>query len=236
MRKILAIESLSVSFQPVPGTVLQDVSFSLDQGSRTALVGPSGCGKTTLVRAIGGSLDATISGSVRWDPAIAIPVPIVWQDVRLFPWMTVLQNVEYVLRLRNSGEPHGPSAANLLDAVGMSWAAGLWPSRISRGQAQRVALARCLATGSEVLLLDEPFASLDAITRRKMGAFLLDLALSRGLTYLLVTHEAREAIELTDRILVLTDRPARIAAEFVRTAGRFEENVENRIWERLSSG
>jgi len=233
MRTILDIESLSVSFHPVPGTVIQDLSFSLDQGSRTALVGPSGCGKTTLVRAIGGTLDATVSGRVQWDAAISTPVPIVWQDVRLFPWMTVRQNIEYVLRLRNSGE--SPSAADLLEAVGMSWAADLWPSRISRGQAQRVALARCLATGSEVLLLDEPFASLDAITRRKMGTFLLDLALSRGLTYLLVTHEAREAIELTDRILVLTDRPARIAAEFVRTDGRFEENIEDRIWERLSS-
>jgi NitT/TauT family transport system ATP-binding protein len=234
MGKILDVESLSVSFQPVPGRVLEDISFSLDQGSRTAVIGPSGCGKTTLLRALAGSLDAAIFGNVRWAEEVHPPVPIVWQDIRLFPWMTVRQNVEYVLRLRGSKQPRELSSVEFLQAVGMDWATDLWPNRLSRGQAQCVALARALATRSAVLLFDEPFASLDAITRKKMGRLLLDLASSRGFSYLFVTHDAREAIELTDRILVLTARPARLAAEFVRVGSSFEEGIENRIWELLA--
>jgi NitT/TauT family transport system ATP-binding protein len=147
--------------------------------------------------------------------------------------MTVVQNVEYVLRLNGSQRRRREAAREFLEAVGMSWASDLWPSRLSRGQAQRVALARCLATGSEVVLLDEPFASLDAITRKKMRGFLLDLAVARSLAYVLVTHDAQEAIELTDRILVLTARPARIIADFARRDGSFGANIEERIWELL---
>lgn len=234
MRTIVAINSLSVWFNPIPGRILQDISFSLTQESHTAIIGPSGCGKTTLLRAMAGSLDAEIIGTVRWNEGVSRPVPIVWQDIRLFPWMTVAQNVQYVLHLRRSTETR-ESAIELLQAVSMAWAADLWPNQLSRGQAQRVALARALATGSELLLLDEPFASLDAITRRKLGRFLLDLAALRGFAYVLVTHDSREAIELTDRIIVLTERPAMIAHEFVRADGHFHEKIEDEIWQLLSS-
>jgi NitT/TauT family transport system ATP-binding protein len=195
-----------------PGAVvaLDGVSLTVGAGEIVCLVGASGCGKSTLLNLVVG-LDSPTAGKIEVTGRPAL----MFQESALFPWLTVSANVELALRLR--GVPRGERrerAAELLAAVRLSDAADRRPHELSGGMRQRVALARSLAQDSDVLLMDEPFGALDAMTRDLLHDELERLWLERGFTVLFVTHNVREAARLGDRIVVLTSRPGKVAQEF----------------------
>jgi sulfonate transport system ATP-binding protein len=177
-------------------TVLDDISLDIEPGQFVALLGRSGSGKTTLLRAIAG-LDHDVTG---WGDLDAPErVSVVFQDARLLPWRRVLENV--LLGARGSDVAERGRAA--LTEVGLAGRERAWPNQLSGGEAQRAALARSLVWGPELLLADEPFGALDALTRIKMQGLLSDLWIRHRLTVLLVTHDVDEAIVMADRVLVL---------------------------------
>jgi sulfonate transport system ATP-binding protein len=179
--------------------VLNDVSVRIARGEIVALIGRSGSGKSTVLRVLAGlSTDHTGDRVVAGAPALA------FQEPRLFPWRDVRTNVVYGLsrsRLPKT-EAHERAGRALAD-VGLADRAGVWPLTLSGGQAQRVSLARALVAEPELLLLDEPFGALDALTRLSMLGLLLDLWREHGFGVLLVTHDVDEAVALADRVLVL---------------------------------
>jgi NitT/TauT family transport system ATP-binding protein len=196
---------------------LDGVSLSIGQGEFVAIVGPSGCGKSTLLRIIGGLLVPS-EGSVRLDGSpLSSPrrqVGYVFQKINLMPWRTVLRNV--TLPLEIAGRPAAQAAERareLLLLVGLSGFEDAYPRQLSGGMAQRVAIARALVGDPEVLLLDEPFGSLDALSREQMNLELLRIWQARRVTAVMVTHDLQEAIFLADRVLVMSPRPGRIRAE-----------------------
>ena len=181
--------------------VLDDVSVRVGRGEIVALIGRSGSGKSTVLRVLSGlSTDHTGGRTVSGAPALA------FQEPRLFPWRDVRTNVVYGLtRSRLSrAEAHARADTALAD-VGLADRAEAWPLTLSGGQAQRVSLARALVAEPELLLLDEPFGALDALTRLSMRALLLDLWREHGFGVLLVTHDVDEAVALADRVLVLDE-------------------------------
>ena len=183
--------------------VLDGLNLDLQPGSFTALLGRSGSGKTTLLRTLAG-LDP-----VPADAAVAVPRPtaVVFQEPRLLPWESVWRNVALGLR----GADVRDRALAALDEVGLAQQAEGWPATLSGGEAQRAALARALVRAPRLLLLDEPFAALDALTRMRMHALVLELWRVHAPAVLLVTHDVDEAVLLADRVLVLQD--GRIAAD-----------------------
>jgi sulfonate transport system ATP-binding protein len=188
--------------------VLDGVELSLQRGEFVALLGKSGCGKTTLLRALSG-LDTAVEGLVRTPAARTV----VFQEHRLMPWFRVWQNVAI-------GLPFGKTRARAreaLDEVGLPDHYEAWPATLSGGEAQRVALARALVREPSLLLLDEPFASLDALTRLKMQALVRALFERHRPAILLVTHDVDEAIVLADRIMVMRD--GRMASEHRLSVG-----------------
>ena len=192
--------------------VLGELAFSLGAGEVAALVGPSGCGKTTLLRIIAG-LDHDFDGSV------ALPahgtLGMVFQEPRLLPWRTVEQNV----RLAAPGATDGALDALLL-ALGLGAHRDHFPGELSLGLARRVALARAFAVEPDLLLLDEPFVSLDDALATRLREELAELVNRRPVTTLLVTHNVEEAIALADRLLLLSPSPARVIAEVPVTRPR----------------
>ena len=181
-------------------TVLDQLDLDLAPGSFTALLGRSGSGKTTLLRTLAG-LDAA--------EGVTVPRPtaVVFQEARLLPWAPVWQNVMLGL----DGPDARSRAANALQEVGLARHADAWPLTLSGGEAARVALARALVRAPRLLLLDEPFAALDALTRLRMHTLVLDLWRRHGPAVLLVTHDVDEALALADRVLVLEN--GRIASD-----------------------
>ncbi len=184
-------------------TVLRGIDLQIPPGQFVALVGRSGSGKSTLLRALAG-IDHEVAG----DGEIRAPqrVSVVFQDSRLLPWRRVLANV--LLGLPRRGPEAGPAADRAraaLAEVGLAGRETAWPNQLSGGEAQRAALARSLAREPELLLADEPFGALDALTRIRMQALLRDLWKRHGPTVLLVTHDVDEAVLLADRVLVLED-------------------------------
>lgn len=185
--------------------VLRGLRLGLEGGEIVSLLGASGCGKSTLL-AIAAGLDREARASVRLQGRpLAGPdagVGFVFQEPRLFPWLTVAQNIAF------GNKDAGPdTVAALLDEVGLAAHAGDLPKQLSGGQAQRVAIARGLASRPRVLLLDEPFSAVDAITRMKLQDLLARVARERGLAVLLVTHDLDEALHLSDRIVLLDRKP-----------------------------
>jgi sulfonate transport system ATP-binding protein len=179
--------------------VLADVSMRIDRGEIVALIGRSGSGKSTVLRVLAGlSTDHTGDRVVAGAPALA------FQEPRLFPWRDVRTNVVYGLTRgrRPKSQAHARADRALAD-VGLADRADMWPLTLSGGQAQRVSLARALVAEPELLLLDEPFGALDALTRLSMRRLLLDLWREHGFGVLLVTHDVDEAVALADRVLVL---------------------------------
>jgi sulfonate transport system ATP-binding protein len=204
----LRVDRLYKSFGSLDA--LAGISMHVEPGEIVSVVGPSGCGKSTLLRLIAG-LDRPASGSLHLDDQPIIgPSPrvgVIFQEPRLLPWLTVAKNVAFGLR-----RPDGRVTA-LLRAVGLEEFARALPRQLSGGMAQRVAIARALATRPEVLLLDEPFSSVDAFTRMHLQDLLLAIWQQESTTMVLVTHEIDEALYLSDRVLVLSGRPARLRAE-----------------------
>ncbi|WP_405376154.1 MULTISPECIES: ABC transporter ATP-binding protein [unclassified Microbacterium] len=189
---------------PVP--VLRGIDLDLAAGEIVAVVGPSGCGKSTLLRLLAG-LDTPTTGSVTVDGAAVGDTDdrtaVAFQEPRLLPWRSIAENVEL-------GMPRGTARAGvrsrvseLLDLVGLTAASHQRPREVSGGMAQRASLARALARGPEVLLLDEPFGALDALTRLRMQDLLLDIHSAEPTTVVLVTHDVEEALYLADRVLQL---------------------------------
>lgn len=202
-------------------TVLRAVDFDVRAGEIVAILGPSGCGKSTLLRAAAG-LDAPSGGSVSIDGTVVSGIDprcaVAFQEPRLLPWKTVAANVSLGVPAGASKADSANNVAELLDLVGLSDFANHRPREISGGMAQRTSLARALARNPGVLLLDEPFGALDALTRIKMQDLLLDIHAAEPTTVLLVTHDVDEALALADRIIVLgQDQSSMAGATIIRT-------------------
>jgi sulfonate transport system ATP-binding protein len=186
--------------------VLRDIELAVEPGEVVAILGTSGCGKSTLLRITGG-LDSATSGQVRIDGSAVSGVDprtaIGFQEPRLLPWRTVHDNVALGLPRGTPTAEGRERVSRLIDLVGLAEFAGHRPREISGGMAQRASLARALARNPGVLLLDEPFGALDALTRLKMQDLLLDILAAEPTTVLLVTHDVDEALQLADRIVLL---------------------------------
>ena len=195
-------------------TVLSRISLDVAPGRILAIVGGSGCGKSTLLRLASG-LDVPSAGAISIDGrAVLEPreeIGLVFQDPRLLPWLTVRGNIGFGLAHLPAAEREARVDA-ALERVGLGARAEAWPRQLSGGQAQRAALARALVAQPKVLLLDEPFSALDAITRADLQDHLLELWADQRPTLVLVTHDVEEAVHLADEVLVLSARPGRIAA------------------------
>ena len=196
---------------------LEHINLTVRSGEFVCLLGPSGCGKSTLLNLIAG-LDTPSAGGVfadgepvrGTDPSRAL----IFQDAALFPWLTVQGNVEFGLRMRGMRrEERHAIAARLLEMVSLTQFAHAHVHELSGGMRQRVAIARALAVDPRVLLLDEPFGALDAMTREMLHGELQELWLRSRMTVVFVTHNVREAVVLGDRVLVMSPRPGRIVAE-----------------------
>ncbi|WP_415855136.1 ABC transporter ATP-binding protein [Sinomonas sp. G460-2] len=191
--------------------VLDGVNATIATGEFVALLGASGCGKSTLLNIIAG-LERPSAG------ALEVPADgaaFMFQDAALYPWLTARGNVELALKLRGVGKAERRArAAELLDLVHLSEAADKRPHELSGGMRQRVALARALSQDREVLLMDEPFAALDAITRDLLHEELTRIWRETGRTIIFVTHNVREAVRLGQRVLLLSSRPGRVVSEW----------------------
>ncbi|WP_285115232.1 ABC transporter ATP-binding protein [Leifsonia sp. fls2-241-R2A-40a] len=197
---------------PEDRPVLRDVSLRVRAGEVVAILGPSGCGKSTLLR-IAGGLDAPSAGTARIDGTAVAGVDarcaVGFQEPRLLPWRSLEDNVALGLPRRLDRAAGRDRVARLLDLVGLSGSAAQRPREVSGGMAQRASLARALARNPGVLLLDEPFGALDALTRLRMQDLLLDIHTAAPTTILLVTHDVDEALQLADRVVLLGSEPGR---------------------------
>nr|WP_235192534.1 ABC transporter ATP-binding protein [Mycobacterium asiaticum] len=190
---------------------LGPLSLTVAAGEFVCVVGVSGCGKSTLLSLIA-KLDKPTSGSVETG---SHRIAMMFQEPALFPWLTAADNVEMALRARAiPRRQRRETARELLHTVGLSEFAGRRPHQLSGGMQQRVALARALAQDADVLLMDEPFAALDALTRDRLQAELERIVLSRNLSVVFVTHNVREAVRLADRVVLLSQRPASVVEQF----------------------
>ena len=196
--------------------VLHDVSFEAEPGEFVALLGPSGCGKSTLLRLVAG-LDHPRSGSLTVDGAeVTGPDPsrvVVFQDPTLYPWRTVWRNAALGLEARGLLKQNRGRVDDALALVGLQEFAEAYPHQLSGGMAQRASLARALVNDPKLLILDEPLGKLDSLTRLTMQGELTRLWQQRGFTVLMVTHDVEEALLLANRVIVFSDRPARIRAD-----------------------
>jgi NitT/TauT family transport system ATP-binding protein len=216
----LAVDVAGVSkrFTPDDGSsdveALSGVTFSVSKGEFLSIIGPSGCGKSTLVRIIAG-LMGDFDGEVEvLGDRVSGPHPqvgMVFQEDSTFPWRTTIQNVEFGLEMRKvSTLERRQKCAGILDLVGLSGFENRYPSELSGGMKQRVAIARSLILEPQILLMDEPFGALDEQTRMILGEQLLRIQENLRQTVVFITHSIQEAVQLSDRIIVMTARPGRI--------------------------
>lgn len=206
--------------------IIDGVSFDIRPGEIVSLLGPSGCGKSTLLRIVAG-LDTDYRGMVRVKgaaPHLHSPdVGFIFQEPRLLPWLTVADNVGFDA---GPGGGRNPRVKELLAEVGLADFANAYPKQLSGGMAQRAAIARGLFAQPSLLLLDEPFSAVDAFTRMRLQDLLLSLAARHGTTLLLVTHDIDEAAYLSDRILVMSSGPGRLAGEVAVDALRPRDRAD----------
>ena len=201
---------------------LGPLDLTVAEGEFVCLVGPSGCGKTTFLRVVAGLINPT-AGSVEITPRTPSPAPVamVFQDHGIYPWKTVIANVRFGLDLAGVRRAEGDRRArHWLERLALGDVARAYPEVLSGGMRQRVAIGRALAVEPEILLLDEPFAALDAQLRRLLGEELLRLWESERRTVIFVTHSVEEAIVLADRVVVMTARPGRVLADYEVPFGR----------------
>ncbi|MGQ4378121.1 ABC transporter ATP-binding protein [Streptomyces sp. SAS_267] len=231
---------------------VRDLTFTVDAGELVCLVGPSGCGKTTLLKCMGGLLTPTSGEVLLGGRRVSGPPPgmaFVFQEYgrSLFPWMRVGANVELPLRQKNlSRARRRELVADALESVGLADAEGAYPWQLSGGMQQRVAIARALAYEPEVLLMDEPFAAVDAQTRADLEDLVRRLWRQRGITILFVTHDIDEAVYLGERVLVLSASPTVVQEQLrvdlpedrdqlrTRVSPRFAE-LRTRVYEQIQA-
>jgi NitT/TauT family transport system ATP-binding protein len=217
----ITVDKLTKRF-PAPGTaekftVLHDISLAVEEGKFVSIVGPSGCGKSTLLNVIAG-IESADGGAVTIHPraaagrSVAAPrIGYVFQSPRLLNWLTVENNIHFVLEAQNVPRSRWRElVAENLEMVGLAGQERNYPLNLSGGMQQRVAIARALAIEPDILLMDEPFSHLDAITARKMRFDLMDILQRAKPTILFVTHDLAEAVFLSDSIYMMTTKPARI--------------------------
>ena len=213
-------EGVGVQFPQAdrPVEALRDLTIDIPAGSLTVIIGPNGCGKSTLLRVIAGLLQPVAGRALIGEGAGAEPragdgrVGLAFQQPRLLPWLSTLDNVALPLTLAGTPAVEARQRAQeALERVGLAEAAVLRPAHLSGGMAQRAGLARALITDPPILLLDEPFSALDALTREAFDGELQRLWMDRPRTLVLVTHSVSEAIRMADRIVVMTARPGRAA-------------------------
>ncbi len=238
----LRVENLGKNFQRKEGwnttrtlRVFDNVTFSVSEGEFVCIIGPSGCGKSTLLNLSAG-LDSASSGEVFVDGhrvfGPGLDRGVVFQEFALFPWLTVAGNIEFGLRSKGvpAAERH-KIAQRYVNMVGLTGFENFHPYRLSGGMRQRVGIARALAIDPSVLLMDEPFGALDAQTRESMQKALGDIWQATRKTVLFITHDIREAIYLSDRVLVMSGRPATISLELdidlLRPRNRHEEKFQD---------
>jgi NitT/TauT family transport system ATP-binding protein/sulfonate transport system ATP-binding protein len=244
----LAVKGLNKRFTIGEQTVeaLRDVNLTIQKGEFVCLIGASGCGKSTLLRIIAGFETASAGSVEMYGNAIAGPGPergMVFQDFALFPWLTVKQNIAFGPKQRGlPATKLDALAAHYTEMVGLTKFADYYPSQLSGGMKQRVAIARVLANDCEVLLMDEPFGALDALTREKLQQELLEIWERTKVTVIFVTHSVEEAVVLSDRVVVMTAGPGRIEHDATIALARPREvsaidfnEVRRDITQRLTS-
>ncbi len=223
---VLSVQHLGKQFS-VGGRIvqaLQDVNLSIIKGEFVCLIGASGCGKSTLLRILAGFDSPTQGTAQMYGMPIKGPSPergMVFQDFGLFPWLTVRQNIGFGQFQRNLPKVRlAELTAHYMNMVGLEKFADYYPGQLSGGMKQRVAIARVLANDCEVLLMDEPFGALDALTREKLQQDLLEIWARTKLTVIFVTHAVEEAVLLSDRVVVMTAGPGRIEEDVPLTLQR----------------
>lgn len=247
---LLEVEKLSATFTDRQGSlrVLDRLSFEVKQGEFLCVLGPSGSGKSTLLRILAGLVRSNAGKVMIKRKTLHGPQPgigLVFQEANLMPWRSVLENVTLPLEVRNHTDEIARRAKRLISLVGLEGFEHVLPRDLSGGMAQRVAIARALVQNPDILLMDEPFGSLDAITRERMAEELLRIWDTDHKTVILVTHDISEAIYLADRVLVLSARPAslkldleiplprprrsavRYTREFGKLAAKLREAIES---------
>ncbi|WP_238431388.1 ABC transporter ATP-binding protein [Streptomyces cavernae] len=231
---------------------VRDLTFTVDAGELVCLVGPSGCGKTTLLKCVAGLLSPTSGEVLLEGRRVSGPPPgmaVVFQEYgrSLFPWMRVRDNVELPLKQKDLAKARRRElVSDALDAVGLADAAGAYPWQLSGGMQQRVAIARALAYEPDVLLMDEPFAAVDAQTRADLEDLVRGLWRQRGITILFVTHDIDEAVYLGERVIVLSSSPTVVQEQLkidlpderdqlhTRVAPRFAE-LRTHVYEQIQA-
>ena len=212
VKPILSVRQLSVTFPDNNGGLdaLDNISFNIRPREFVCFLGPSGSGKTTFLRVLAGILRPT-SGSVNFMHHHQPRIGMVFQQANLMPWRTVIQNIMLPLELENMGAVKAENKArDMIKLVGLKGFEDSLPRDLSGGMAQRVAIARALIHDPDLLLLDEPFASLDALTRERMWTELSNIWQAKQKTVVMVTHSINESLFLADRVMVLTQRPGKI--------------------------
>jgi len=213
---LLSCRDLCVSFESGPSRVpaLSGVSLEVKQGEFVSVIGPSGCGKTTLLRTLGGMINPE-EGWVRRGVNRELRVLLVFQENGIFPWMTVLENAAFGLEMQGvKRAEREKQARELLTRFGLEGRENAYPRNLSLGMKQRVAVVRSFVSNPDVLLMDEPFAALDAQSRSRLQQDLLALWQLRRVGVLFITHDIDEAILLSDRILVMSRQPGRIIGTY----------------------
>lgn len=245
MPPFVSISNLSLVYarhSATPVHALSDIDVSIEQGSFVSLIGPSGCGKSTLLRILGDLLaptrgSVTIDGLRPEQVRLQRRIGFVFQEPALLEWRRIRENIALPLELRGTDrQTRLAKADQLIELVGLSGFENAWPRQLSGGMRQRAAIARALSTDPRILLMDEPFGALDQITRDRLNMELARIHEVTGVTVVLVTHSIREAVLLSDRIVVMTPRPGRVSCTIdvdlprprglnVRNDMRFEELV-----------
>ncbi len=236
-------QNISHSFQSSNGhqlKVLNNIDFEILSGDFVALIGQSGCGKSTLLRILGGLLtpskgNALLAGSFAAEALITKRVGWLAQNPALLPWKNVRENIQIAQTINPKNDRYSLSPEDLLHLVNLSDFALAYPYMLSGGMQQRVALARTLALGAEVWLMDEPFAALDELTRETLTAELLTLWQRFHPTVVWVTHHIYEAVRLSNRVLVMTPRPGRIASDIKITIPHPRDENQSNFLEIVST-